>query len=298
MVDLNLWQLAYSDTVLEFGTHESGHPFTAQVDVGPVDLEADDLAHPLSDGLTMGRDFTRGRVLGFTGAHLDTFPLPTDRRWVPVLDGAQPFEGAWQAEWCRERPGRLATCANLDRGRLVYGRPRTYVQGLEEVRKGWLTYSAAFATVDGRFYSTDEKVLLVGTEPSSVAAFAFPVAFPFTGATPAAARSWAENAGTHNAWPIITFRRGGNPKVTMLGDDGWVLKVDRNLDDNDEVVVDCRPWKRTVTLNGTPRPGLVRGSRLDDVRIPTGWHELVMEAADPTGLAETEVRWRDAYGSL
>ena len=38
MVDLNLWRLEYADTVLDFGTHESGHPFTAQVKISAAAL--------------------------------------------------------------------------------------------------------------------------------------------------------------------------------------------------------------------------------------------------------------------
>src|SRR5690349_7183347 len=107
MVDLNLWQLAYDDTLLEFGTHESGHPFTAQVVVGVPDLEPDDTPHPGGDGLVMGRDLTRGRQIGFAGVHLTTIPPAVrspGRAWVPPLDDAQVFEQAWRARAVRETP--------------------------------------------------------------------------------------------------------------------------------------------------------------------------------------------------
>ena len=79
MVDLNLWRLKYPGVDFEFGTHESGYPFTKQVDVGAVQLETNDLDHPLSDGLVFGVDILRGRTLNFAGAH--HLPLRTPKHY-------------------------------------------------------------------------------------------------------------------------------------------------------------------------------------------------------------------------
>lgn len=301
MVDLNLWQLAYDDVVLEFGTHESGHPFTAQVVVGPADRETDDTSHPLSDGLVFGEDRTRGRLLEFAGAHLSTLPHPQTRQWVPVMDDSGVFERAWRADSVRRVRGKVATCANLDRGRLVFGRPRPYVPDHAKARKGWLAYACAFATIDDRFYSTTEHVALAGVDPGSATAFTFPLTFPHEGTAPTETRTWVENAGTADTWPVVTFRGGGHPRVDLLNDMGgvaWSLEVDKVLTDANEVVVDTHPWIRAVTLDGTAAPGLLKGSSLNDAQIPPGVHELRLVASDPTGLAEVEVRWRDAFGSL
>jgi hypothetical protein len=301
VVDLNLWELAYDDVVLEFGTHDSGHPFTRQVKVGPVEVELGDLPHPMANGLTFGRDFTRGRVLEFVGAHLSTMALPASRRWEQPMDDSAPFEAAWQGESLQAVDGKMATLANLDRGRLVYGRPRPYVADHELARKGWLTYACSFATVDDRFYGTDEKVLVAGVDPGTAYAFAFPVAFPYQGVTPSETRAWVDNAGTRATWPVVEFLRGTRPRVELLDAAGgvlWWLEVDRVLDHNDDVVIDCRPWRRTVKLNGNPAPGLLRGTALDRCRVPPGAHEVRLETTDPTGLAEVGIRWRDAYGSL
>lgn len=301
MVDLNLWRLEYDDVALDFGTHESGHPFTAQVAISEVELETDDLPHPLSDGIVFGRDLARGKRLVFTGAHLDTMPQARIRRWEPVLDGAAPFTAAWAAEALRQRPGAVATLTNLDRGRMVYGRPRPYIPGLEKVRGGWLTYECGFTAIDGKFYGAAEKVATAGVDPGSLAAFTFPMTFPHTSATPTESRTWVVNDGGLSTWPTITFRQGGDPQVELLGPDGstvWRVAVARTLAYDEAVTVDCRPWSRAVTLNGTAAPGLLRGSRLDQVRIPAGSSELRLTATDPTGQAEVEVRWRDAFGSL
>jgi hypothetical protein len=301
MVDLNLWQLAYDDVLLEFGTHESGHPFTEQVKVGPADRETDDLPHPLSDGLVFGQDRTRGRLLEFTGAHLSTMPHPITRRWVPVMDDSGVFEQAWRADAVRAVRGKVAILANVDRGRLVYGRPRPYAPDHAKARDGWLTYACSFATIDDRFYSTTEQVVISGVEPGSATVFTFPLTFPHAGTSATDTRAWVQNAGTADSWPVVTFRGGGNPRLDLLNDMGgvlWSLEVQKNLGSDQEMMVDTHPWRRAVELNGSPAPGLLRGSRLDEARIPPGLHELRMVAVDPTGLAEVEVRWRDAFGSL
>lgn len=302
MVDLNLWRLEYDDVVLDFGTHESGHPLVRQVQVTKNDLETDDMVHPLSDGVLFGVDLARGMVLEFAGAHLTTMPQPWDRKWEPALDGARPFETAWRARSVRRTPGKLATLTNLDRGVMTYGRPRPYAADLERVRQGWLVYACAFAAVDDRFYGLDEQVATMGVDPSSVSLMTFPVEFPFTQGVPTETRTYVTSSGTDDTWPVVTFRNGPQqPRLELLNDMGgveWSLKVNAALEPGEELEVDCRPWRRTVLRNGTAAPGVVRGSSLDAVRIPPGTHELRFVAVDPTGNAEVQVRWRDAFDSL
>lgn len=301
MVDLNLWRLEYDETALEFGTHESGHPFIKQVVVGPVDIETDDMVHPLSDGTVFGEDHTRGRALGFAGVHLSTQPMPSSRRWTRPMDDSSVFERAWRARSVRSVPGKVATLANLDRGRFVYGRPRPYMPDHERARHGWLTYACVFDTVDDRFYSTTEKVVTIGVDPPSLSAMTFPVTFPFTGATPSTSRTYLYNAGTDDAWPVVTFRDGTDPQLELLNEWGgveWALKVKGTIGAGGAVTVDTRPWVRQVTKNGTAAPGVLRGTRITDMGLPPGTHELRLTAIDPTGQAEVEVRWHDAYGTL
>lgn len=301
MVDLNLWRLEYGDTLLEFGTHESGHPFTTQVTVVPADLETDDLAHPLADGLVFGVDYARGMTIGFNGVHLTLEAQPWQRRWTRPMDNSGPFKAAWKADAVRKVAGSYASLTNVDRGRVTYGRPRGYVPDYDKVRAGWLPYSCGFAALEDRFYDAVEQVAVVGVDPGEAAMMTFPVTFPFTSATSTETRRWVTNAGDSASWPVVTFRRGGRPKLDLLNNAGgvtWSLEVDANLDFDEEVVVDCRPWVRTITRNGSPAPGVLRGARLEACTIPVGTHELRLSAIDPSGLADVEVRWRDAYEAL
>lgn len=305
MTDLNLWRLTYDTTTLEFGTLDSGHPFTRQVQIGAAEVETEDLAHPMSESVLPGVDRSRGRVLEFVGAHLTgTGPAYGEtRRWTSPMNLHNAFEQAWRARVVRETAGKVATLTNVDRGRVLYGRPRGVVPDHERARTGWLTYAATFVTVDDRFYDAVEQIVTTGVDAAPAVGFTFPVTFPFTGGAtdPVAARAWLTNDGTDDTWPVVTFRRGTRPRLDMLDGDGdvrWSLQVDKALAYDDVVQVDCRPWRRTVKLNGASRPGLLRGSRLDAVRLPPGASEAKLSAYDVSGLAEVEVRWRDAYGSL
>lgn len=301
MVDLNLWRLQYDDTVLEFGTHESGHPFTRQVIVGAAGVNTDDADHPLSGGMVFGRDLSRGRSLSFAGTHLSTIPQPAARRWEGRMDDAAVFEQAWRARRLRERVGAVATLANVDRGRLVYGRPRPYVPDHAKVRQGWLTYETTFDTADDRFYSTTEKVTTLGVDASPVTAMTFPMTFPFTGAEATVTRTWLDNAGTDDAWPVVTFHRGGSPRLELLNQAGgveWSLAVAGELAYDEYLTVDTRPWSRAVVLNGTAAPGRIRGTALGAASIPPGTWEARLVAEDPSGLADVTIRWRDAFGTL
>lgn len=301
MTDLNLWELAYSGETLEFGLHATGHPFTAQPVVSYVDLDTDDLSHPLSDGLTFGVDYTRGMVLSFAGVHLRDEPLPAERKWTDPMDDASSFARVWRGRWLRQAKGRVATLTNVDRGRMAYGRPRGHELDYAKARHGWLPWAAGFVAVDDKFYAADEQVAVMGVDPGEAAVFAFPVTFPYSAVEPSETRTWVTNAGDEDAWPIVTFRQGGHPRLEFLNDAGgveWSLEVNDNLAVDQEVVVDLRPWVRTVKLNGTDASGLLRGSRMDQARITPGTHELKLVAVDPSGLAEVEVRWRDAYASL
>lgn len=303
MTDLNLWRLAYDSTVLDFGTLDSGHPFTRQVKIGPAVVETEDLAHPMSDAVLPGVDRSRGRTLEFAGAHLTGQPIryAASRRWVTPMDLHNTFEQAWRARAVRETAGKVASLTSVDRGRTVYGRPRVLTPDHDRVRGGWLTYECAFDTVDDRFYGSTDKVVTTGVDARPAAAFTFPVTFPFTGVTdPVAARAWLVNAGTDDTWPVVTFRGGTRPRVDMLdgaGETRWWLSIDAVLRAGDVVEVDCRPWRRTVRFNRAARPGVLRGSRIDACRIPAGASEVKLTATDVTGQAEVEVRWRDAFGA-
>lgn len=306
MVDLNLWRLEYDDTVLEFGTHESGHPLTAQVAVGVVAAEYGDQPHPITSGVVPGVDRTRGRIYGFAGAHLSTAPFPPgvidSDRWGRALDDAGPFEAAWAAEAVTEDEGAVATLTNVDRGRTLFGRPRNYGPNHAKVRAGWLTWAAEFHTVDRRAYGL-ERAVSVTTVAGQVGGVSAPLSAPVTTSSATDTRARIDSAGTLDTWPVVQIASGClNPRVELLNAAGavvWTLAIDGLVPEAKPVLIDTRPWSRRVTIGGTAAEGRLRGDQLEACRIPPGQSEVRFYATTPPGGSVASiVTWRDAYAGL
>lgn len=308
MVDLNEWQLEYEGVTFSFGTHESGFPFTRQVIVGPAGLETDDQAHPLTDGVVFGVDRGRGRTLQFAGAFLELAPAAVDpgaAAWTRPLDLADGFERVWRGGRFRRDPKWVASLANLDRGRCVYGRPRNPATDHARVRHGWSTWTSEFATVDEKFYALEENMTTAGLVPDSVGGFEFATDFPMStyGVTQSAAPAMVVG-GTDETWPVLVFHGpSSNPSVTVREADGTLLftvALQATLAAADVVIVDARPWRRGVTRNGLPANGLLRGSTaLDLCRLPPQTACLLTTSGVvATSGASATVWWRDAYASL
>lgn len=305
MVDLNAWRLEYEDVAFDFGTHESGYPFTKQPVIGPAVLVTDDLAHPLTDGQVFGVDRTRGRSLIFTGAALADAPQPAVRRWEAPLDAQDVLARVWGARRVRRRAGAVAQLSNLDRGRCVYGRPRNHTPDNEKVRGGWSTYSTEFITSDDKFYALVENMVSAGVPPESLGGYTFSTTFPMSTFGVAQGAAPGMNVGgTEETWPVVAFKGpANNPSVLVKDSTGailWTIALQATLTMWDTALIDCRPWSRGVTVNGEHANGLLRAStKLDECWLPPSETcELVTYGIVPQNGASGTVWWRDAYASL
>lgn len=303
MVDLNLWRLSYGTTVLEFGTHDTGYPLTKQVEIGSVTMESTDTNRPMGDGILFGEDRVRGRLFRFQGAHLDRAPKTTSRAWDRPLDSARIIARAWAADEVRTKPGAVASLEHVDRGVIVYGRPRNRTADLELVRQGWSTWDGEFATVDPLFYSATEQVVTTQVAAGAAGGMVFPLRFPLVTTAVVSSRRWLASAGTSPSPATVVFRGPStNPTAELLGPDGsvrWSVSVSGGLAYDETFTIDARPWARGMTLNGSPAPGRVRGDKVDALQVPPGVSELRYTAsADPTGASTCTIRWRDAHDEL
>lgn len=303
MVDLNLWRLEYPGESLEFGTHETGFPFTRQVTVGPVEVVTNDADHPLSDGLVFGVDILRGRTLGFAGAHILPVKTPTHYRHERPLILGDRIEAVWRGDVVREVPGGVAELTHVDRGRMVYGRPRRYAADHAKLRHGWTTWAADFTTVDDRFYGAEEKTVTVALVAGSVGGYETPFEFPLSAVGGSGSpRALLDNAGKLSTWPVVTINgpiyAPGVELLSLGGGTLWRMWVDAYLASDESLVIDCRPWVRSAKLNGTNVPGLLRGATMGQARIPVGASELKLTGVDGTGTATVNVSWRDAHPGL
>lgn len=108
------------------------------------------------------------------------------------------------------------------------------------------------------------------------------------------------NAGSVEAWPVITITGVvDTPKVQ--NSDGEYTEIDLDQTHaNDVVVIDCRPGYKTITH--TPNGGAAtnylgyRSSSSKFFALPTGTNNVTISAT--TGNATCQVAWYNRYGGL
>ena len=301
MPDLNDWVLTVGADELAFGFSEtSDYPFKSQVSISEIARDVQDSPHPTADALLMGRDMLRGFTLQFESQILREHPVTT-KPWMSALDLYGAFAAAWRADAIRLTPGAYATLANLERTRLVYGRPRGIAPKTEQLRKGYVNFQFDFDTISPDFYDTTEKVATITPVPASAGKLGSPLTTPITTTTGTEDVAVTLNEGNLAAWPVVEFHGPATASsVELLAgvDRLWQIRVPDRIRFDEVVTVDTRPWRRSATINGDPANGMLRGNRLVDCKIPVGEFDIRYKVKDATGTAHTVIRWRDTYASL
>lgn len=301
MTDLNDWRLDTGTHDIVFGTLATTFPFVGQVDQTDTSATNQDAGHPNADGMVMGIDRLGGFSLIFTLITVPVYPAPA-KPWDPALDTYGQFMAAWRADQLRRMPGVYATLTNLDRGRLIYGRPRKPSQSNLRLRKGEIRYVAQFDTNGPNWYGDDEKLAIITPIPPPGGGFSAPLSPPFSLAGTADELAPMINAGNVETWPVISIHGPGNSAGLDLLDGGgnvrWTLNVFGSLSYDEEMVIDTRPWRRGVTINGRPAGGRIRGTALDRCVLPPGTFNARYRVKDNSGQSFADLRWRDAFVSM
>lgn len=301
MTDLNDWKLAYLGQEIVFGTYATQFPFTGQVDETETSATNQDMSHPNSDGMVMGIDRMGGFSLIFTLVTPPAYPQPT-KPWVPALDRYALFKNMWRADALRRLPGQYAQLTNLDRNRMVFGRPRKIVPSNARLRKGELRYVAQFDTIDPNWYSGTEKLAVVSPNPASSGGFTAPLTPPFTTAGSNDEVAPMINAGDGESWPTIQIHGPASGASLELLDGGgavvWRLTITDRLKFDDVIKINTQPWQRGATISGKPATGRLRGTALDRVIVPPGTFNLRYRVTDKSGQSFADIRWRDTYVSM
>ena len=203
MPDLNEWQLVAGPDVITFGTLASDYPFSTQVAMSEVDRDVQDAPHPTSDGMIMGRDRLRGFTLSFAAKILGDEVDPN--KWNQPLDLYRAFARRWRADTTRLTPGAYATLRNVDRGVLVYGRPRGIAPVHKMVRQGVLDFQMDFDSISPDWYDATEKSAIIVPGASSGGGFTGPLKSPIKTTVVNTEVGDTVNDGDLAAWPVISM---------------------------------------------------------------------------------------------
>lgn len=279
MTDLNLWRLAYPGVSLDFGPNSTAYPFSVQVDIGDTSARTEDFLRENEDGLFMGQDLLDGFELLFTLTTLPGYPAPAEPWRVP-LDTMGTFKSKWRADSIRKNPFQYATLLNVDRGRLVYGRPRRFGSvDSARLRRGVVKYVAGFSTVGPNFYSDTEQTLAL-INANEVA---------------------GNNGGDVDSWGVITVNgpfTAGSIALKVGATTMWTLTVPGPLTAGQSLVIDTRPWARYALLGAAPANAMVRGDALAKASVPVGAFTVLWNRTDATNTSSASFSFRNAYASL
>ena len=277
----------------EFG-HARGPLRTFGWTQDPLDYLTEDVDRPGIGGTVSGRDLPRGRSWEIW---LRTLAAGRDEA------GAQDLVADLAAVWHPDglAPGQDIALRYLlaGRWRRVFGRPRRMELPSTDLmtRQGRADVTATFDLSDPLHYSDDEQQVSLGIVPATSAQVRFPTAPPFRWTSDG--EPTVRGAVVRGDAPApITARFYGPVARPWVRVGGVLIQVLGNLAYDQQLVIDGR--RALVTRgDGTPWSGMVApATRLADLRMAPGVHEVVYGGTDVTGTSRVEVAWRDAWRSL
>ncbi|RSS97263.1 hypothetical protein EF903_01710 [Streptomyces sp. WAC05292] len=311
-MDEGEWNLSYGSNGIypganfTFGTVRSGFFLVDPYEISTGDTDTGDTPMPRQDGIRFGQDFKPAATVTFELA-VDTVGagMTNATRHRENLAALSVMKQAWDAEAIRRRFAAPAVLRTVQGGRArrFYGRPRKFAPAASRLtRKGHTPVVATFACLDDTAYDDVEQTVRVDLVPPPHRGLVGPLTTPLTmtGTSTSRAPGQVTVGGTKPTWPVITiYGPISQPVCEVMGK--WKVSLDLSLGENERVIIDPRPWARTVLRNGNASVAgsLYRSSPLlPELRLPLGTQDFVLRGIDSTGSAFMTVAWRDAYAYL
>lgn len=256
--------------------------------VDSSDVETDDVSLPRSDGIAMGDDFLGGTRIGLAMEFRSEGPSSA----AAVLDS---FRNWWRSP--KFRTGGNVVELRSPEGRSAFGRPRELTPNRDKELFDVISVDATFEAVSDLWFGASGSAL-VSLVPPLGRGLVAPLVEPLTIQGVAQNASGFTVGGSSAVFPIIEFR--GPISNPSLHGPGWELRVRGSLAYDETLVVDTRPWKRTLALNGRPVAGMLMpsSSRLRDVTFEPGFHSVQLRGTDITGTASALISWRETFASF
>lgn len=284
-----MWVLDDGTTQLELTCKLTGIGLVRPPEVGAVEIEVDDISLPRTDGIAMGQDFYGAQTVSF-----DLAVRPEEGKPVSVLLGE--LRHFWRDPAHRQTGGKVIELRSPD-GRSLYGRPRRFSPDRDAEKFEYITVVADFEAVSD-LWSGAHGSALVSLVPPLGRGLVAPLVEPLTIQGVAQNASGFTVGGSSPAYPVIEFRGPITNPSLHAGD--WDLRVRGSLAYDETLVVDTRPWMRTLALNGRPVAGMLMpsSSRLRDVTLAPGFHSVQLRGTDITGTASALISWRESHSSF
>lgn len=288
------WRLIHPTADITFGTAATPIFNRLQPDLGDVEIRNADAPRPRGDGLNFGIDYRSGRTI--------TFDLGI--RGVNEVEARRllsELTTAWRADAVRETPGGVAELRARYRGRevVMFGRPRRFVADTSHAKGGFIGVLADFSCSDDLFYSVEEAEVGMTITPTLGGGLMAPLAAPL-GTTTTSSRSLRFDVQSDlPVWPVYEVKGPiTNPVVEVVGISRFEFRTTLAYDQS--LVVDTRPWGRTVLRNGASVAGTLtpRSTRLSQGSVPAGNHNFAFRGTDSTGTASVTARWRETFPTL
>jgi hypothetical protein len=244
-------------------------------------------------------NFGRDTLLGPTW----TWAMHVNRDDVaPALETLGLLRAAWSASDIVQTPGKMAIIRYRvgGRDRRVYGRPRRWASPPNNlILNGRVPITATFKTVDAMHY---EDLLSTTTIPFSLTSdggFEFPVVFPAATLPSGQREGQISVGGDSKTYPVIRFN-GPITNPYLQCDNLWKVKLNMGILAGSWVEIDTRPWKLSVLRNGlySEAGKIERRTRLENLYLTPGLHDLAFGGESPEGTATATVSWRGAFASL
>ena len=261
----------------------------AEWDPGERTLAVGDVWPLARDGVLFGRDIESAPewIYRLRARHVDVMAALADLR------------SAWEGRRADPLDTSVLRYMLAGRVRRVYGRPRRF----HPLMTPWarpnriLEVDTTFRLSDPLHYDDGERSVTLRIVPPSTGGLLAPLVAPLS-----TARSSAPDArfitvrGDAPAPVRVTFH--GPATDPWVRGTGWEVGLNGSIAYDGQVTVDTRTTT-VLRADGASVAGmLTRRTRLAEVRLAPGVHELSFGGIDPTGTASATVAWRDAHYSL
>lgn len=262
-----------------------------QIDTGSLAVQ--DTAVVGHDGVLFGVDTQPGMVITQTGQAQAATPLA-------AMDAYDALAGVWNDPAVRLANDTVVVLRAFYPGSTVvrrcYGRGRKIMPTLGLAYAGLVPFTSQFQASDTIWYADIESTLTMTMIPSFTGGLTWPVTPPFQWAAQTNFQaSTMVNAGSLPTWPVLTFTGPISfPGLTYVNTP-VSIGYNGSLKNGDTLVIDTRPWARTVLLNGTSVAGALTGDPMIGLQLQPGSTLVHFTGQDFTGSSQMVARWRSAH---